>query len=79
MVRFPPAPCRRLGSLERRLRAVILHWLAAVAAIDEAGEAAGLDERELADLDEAGRKQLSIEVSKWDRLSAGVNLVLQRT
>ncbi|HJR52545.1 MAG TPA: hypothetical protein VJ982_02400 [Gemmatimonadota bacterium] len=32
---------------------MVLHWLAAVAAIDEAREAAGLDERELADLDEA--------------------------
>jgi PadR family transcriptional regulator, regulatory protein PadR len=30
-------------------------------------------------LTNAGRKQLAIEVSKWDRLSAGVNLVLQRT
>jgi PadR family transcriptional regulator PadR len=27
----------------------------------------------------AGRKQLAVEVSKWARLSAGVNLVLQRT
>jgi hypothetical protein len=27
----------------------------------------------------AGRKQLAVEVSKWDRLSAGVTLVLQRT
>ena len=27
----------------------------------------------------AGRKQLESEVSKWERLSAGVNLVLQRT
>ena len=27
----------------------------------------------------AGRKQLAIEVSKWERLSAGVNLVLDRT
>jgi transcriptional regulator len=27
----------------------------------------------------AGRKQLSVEVSKWQRLSAGVNLVLERT
>jgi len=26
-----------------------------------------------------GRKQLAVEVSKWERLSAGVNLVLQRT
>jgi PadR family transcriptional regulator, regulatory protein PadR len=26
-----------------------------------------------------GRRQLSIELSKWERLSAGVNLVLQRT
>jgi transcriptional regulator len=25
-----------------------------------------------------GRRQLAIEVSKWDRLSAGVNLVLRR-
>jgi transcriptional regulator len=30
-------------------------------------------------LTKAGRKQLAIELSKWDRLSAGVNLVLQRT
>lgn len=30
-------------------------------------------------LTKAGRKQLVIEVSKWDRLSAGVNLVVQRT
>ena len=27
----------------------------------------------------AGRTQLAIEVSKWERLSAGVNLVMQRT
>jgi PadR family transcriptional regulator, regulatory protein PadR len=30
-------------------------------------------------LTKAGRTQLAIEVSKWDRLSAGVNLVMQRT
>jgi transcriptional regulator len=30
-------------------------------------------------LTKAGRKQLAVEVSKWDRLSAGVKLVLQRT
>jgi PadR family transcriptional regulator len=30
-------------------------------------------------LTKAGRKQLALEVSKWERLSAGVNLVLQRT
>ena len=30
-------------------------------------------------LTKAGRKQLAVEVSKWERLSAGVNLVLQRT
>lgn len=30
-------------------------------------------------LTKAGRKQLSIEVSKWERLSAGVTLVLHRT
>jgi PadR family transcriptional regulator PadR len=30
-------------------------------------------------LTRAGRKQLTSEVSKWERLSAGVNLVLQRT
>ncbi len=30
-------------------------------------------------LTKAGRKQLDIEVSKWARLSEGVNLVLQRT
>jgi PadR family transcriptional regulator PadR len=30
-------------------------------------------------LTKAGRKQLALEVSKWERLSAGVNLVLHRT
>jgi PadR family transcriptional regulator PadR len=30
-------------------------------------------------LTRAGRKQLAAELSKWERLSAGVNLVLQRT
>ena len=30
-------------------------------------------------LTRAGRKQLEMELSKWQRLSAGVNLVLQRT
>ena len=30
-------------------------------------------------LTKAGRKQLETEVSKWERLSAGVNLVLART
>jgi len=30
-------------------------------------------------LTRAGKRQLSTEVSKWERLSAGVNLVLQRT
>ena len=30
-------------------------------------------------LTRAGRKQLTTEVSKWERLSAGVNLVLQKT
>lgn len=30
-------------------------------------------------LTSAGRKQLAVELSKWERLSAGVNLVLQRT
>ena len=30
-------------------------------------------------LTKAGRKQLGTEVAKWERLSAGVNLVLQRT
>jgi len=30
-------------------------------------------------LTRAGRKQLTTEVTKWERLSAGVNLVLQRT
>jgi PadR family transcriptional regulator PadR len=30
-------------------------------------------------LTKAGRTQLAIEVLKWDRLSAGVNLVMQRT
>ena len=30
-------------------------------------------------LTKAGRKQVDAEVEKWERLSAGVNLVLQRT
>jgi PadR family transcriptional regulator len=30
-------------------------------------------------LTKAGRTQLEAEVAKWERLSAGVNLVLQRT
>jgi transcriptional regulator len=30
-------------------------------------------------LTRAGRRQVDVEVSKWERLSAGVNLVLQRT
>ena len=30
-------------------------------------------------LTRAGRKQLETEVTKWERLSAGVNLVLERT
>ena len=30
-------------------------------------------------LTKAGRKQLTTELSKWERLSAGVNLVLART
>ena len=30
-------------------------------------------------LTKAGRKQLDVEVSKWKRLSAGVNLVLERS
>ena len=30
-------------------------------------------------LTRAGRRQLDAEVSKWQRLSAGVNLVLERT
>ena len=56
MAHLPPGPCRRLGSIERRVRAAVLQWLATVAAIDEAWEGAGLDERELADLDEAVRR-----------------------
>jgi len=30
-------------------------------------------------LTRAGRTQLDVELSKWERLSAGVNLVLERT
>ena len=30
-------------------------------------------------LTKPGRKQLEVELSKWERLSAGVNLVLDRT
>ena len=33
----------------------------------------------MCDFHDRSAKQLAIEVSKWDRLSAGVNLVLQRT
>lgn len=49
----PPNACRRLTALERRVRAIVLRWVAAVAAIDEAREAARLDERELEALEEA--------------------------
>jgi hypothetical protein len=49
----PPDACRRLSAFERRVRAVVLRWVAAVAAIDEAREAARLDEEELEALDEA--------------------------
>jgi len=49
----PPDACRRLSAFERRVREVILRWVAAVAAIDEAREAARLDEEELEALDEA--------------------------
>lgn len=45
--------CRRLSSFERRIRAAVLRWVAAVAAIDEAREAFRVDERELEALDEA--------------------------
>jgi len=48
-----PDACRRLSALERRVRAAVLRWIAAVAAIDEAREAARLDERELEAIDEA--------------------------
>jgi transcriptional regulator len=30
-------------------------------------------------LTKAGHRQLTVEVTKWERLSAGVNLVLERT
>ena len=30
-------------------------------------------------VDQSRKKQLDTEVSKWERLSAGVNLVLERT
>jgi hypothetical protein len=45
--------CLRLSEFERRVRAAVLRWVAAVAAIDEAREAARLDERELDAIDEA--------------------------
>jgi hypothetical protein len=48
-----PHACRRLAAFERRVRALLLRWVAAVAAIDEAREATGLDDRELEALDEA--------------------------
>ncbi|HET6362342.1 MAG TPA: hypothetical protein VFH11_09795 [Gemmatimonadota bacterium] len=48
-----PHACRRLYDFERRVRAIVLRWVASVAAIDEMREAASLDERELEALDEA--------------------------
>ena len=45
--------CLRLSALERRVRAFVLRWIAAVAALDEAREAARLDEGELEALDQA--------------------------
>ena len=50
---YSPDACRRLAALERRVRAVVLRWIAAVAAIDEAREAVRLDDGELEALDEA--------------------------
>lgn len=47
-------------------------WITAEWVTSEANRKARLYSR-------AGRKQLETELSKWERLSAGVNLVLQRT
>lgn len=53
LMRRPPSTCRRLASLERRARTFLLHWIASGAVIDEAQQAAALDEEELAALAEA--------------------------
>jgi hypothetical protein len=45
--------CRRLAALRRRARAILVQWIAAGAAIDEAHHVAPLDERELAALSDA--------------------------
>jgi len=49
----PATACRRLLSLERRARAFLLHWIASIAAIDEAQQVAHLEEQEVAALAEA--------------------------
>ena len=51
-----PRPCRHLTFIERRVRAIVLHWLVTAAVIDDSREAARLDERQLTDLDEAIRR-----------------------
>jgi PadR family transcriptional regulator, regulatory protein PadR len=49
-------------------------WIRAQCGASENNRRAGLYS-----LATAGRRQLTIELSKWERLSAGVHLVLQRT
>ena len=53
LMRRPPSTCRRLALLERRARTFLLHWIASGAVIDEAQQAAALDDEELAALAEA--------------------------
>jgi hypothetical protein len=49
----PATACHHLLSLERRARAFFLHWIASIAAIDEAEQVPHLEEPELAALAEA--------------------------
>ena len=48
-------------------------WISAAWGASENNRRAHFDS-----LTTAGHKQLAVEVSKWDRLSAGITLVLQR-
>lgn len=48
-----PNGCRRLAAFERRARTSLLQWIASGAVIDEAQQAAALDEEELEALAEA--------------------------
>ena len=63
------------SSLYTALQRLLLNgWV-----VDEWGASDNNRRARFYSLTRAGRKQLTTEVSKWERLSAGVNLVLQRT